>query len=81
MTMNCKQALQRLYEYLDGELTPETTDEVRRHIEICAACYPEVRTTTEFRDLLRRTADGQPLCPEPLRQRIAELLEEEAGPA
>lgn len=75
--ISCQEALQRLYEYLDGELTPEITEEVRRHIEICARCYPEVRATTEFRDALRRAARGQPLCPEPLRRRIGRMLEDE----
>jgi mycothiol system anti-sigma-R factor len=77
MTIGCQEALQRLYEYLDGELTPATTEEVRRHIELCAACYPEVRTATEFRDALQRAAAGQPLCPDALRRRIAEMLEAE----
>lgn len=77
MTIGCQEALQRLYEYLDGELTPETDAEVRRHIDICAACYPEVKSATEFRDALQRAARGQPLCPEPLRRRIAEMLEAE----
>ncbi|HUG40107.1 MAG TPA: zf-HC2 domain-containing protein [Longimicrobiales bacterium] len=76
-TMGCQQALQRLYEYLDGELTPETTEEVRRHIELCAGCYPEVKTATEFRDALQRAARGQPLCPDSLRRKVAEMLREE----
>ena len=77
MTIGCQEALKRLYEYLDGELTPETTAEVRRHIELCAACYPEVRMETEFRDALHRAAEGQPLCPESLRRKIAGILAEE----
>ena len=78
--IGCQEALQRLYEYLDGELTPETTEEVRRHIELCAGCYPEVKTTTEFRDALHRAAAGQPLCPESLRHRVAAMLKEEGLP-
>lgn len=77
MTIDCQEALRRLYEYLDDELTPETTAEVRRHIELCAACYPEVKSAAEFRDALQRAARGQPLCPESLRRRIAEMLEAE----
>ncbi|HSH46708.1 MAG TPA: zf-HC2 domain-containing protein [Longimicrobiales bacterium] len=76
--MNCQEALQRLYEYLDGELTPETSDEVRRHVDICAACYPEVKATREFREILHSAAEGQPLCPDPLRERIRQLLEQDA---
>ena len=81
MTIGCQEALQRLYEYLDGELTPETTAEVRRHIELCAGCYPEVRNATEFRDALHRAAQGQPLCPESLRRKIAAMLREESAPS
>jgi anti-sigma factor (TIGR02949 family) len=72
--IDCKEALRRLYEYLDGELTPENTAEVRRHIELCEGCYPEVRETTEFRDALHRAARGQPLCPDSLRRKVAEML-------
>lgn len=77
--IGCQEALQRLYEYLDGELTPASAQEVRHHIEVCEACYPGVRFTTEFRDALHRAARGQPVCPDALRKKIAGLLEQEAG--
>lgn len=77
-SIGCQEALQRLYEYLDGELNPENADEVRRHIELCEACYPEVKFTTGFRDAVRRAARGQPVCPDSLREKVARLLEEEA---
>jgi anti-sigma factor (TIGR02949 family) len=72
--ISCQEALERLYEYLDGELTPDTADEVQRHIEVCDACYPDVHFTTEFRDALHRAAHGQPAVPEALRTRVGELL-------
>ena len=75
--INCQEALARLYEYLDGELKPRSADEVRQHIEVCEACYPEVRFTTEFRDALHRAGQGQPVCPDELRRRIGELLRQE----
>lgn len=74
--ISCQEALERLYEYLDGELTPHAADEVRRHLALCQACYPEVRFTTEFHDALHRAARGQPVCPEALRKKIARMLEE-----
>jgi anti-sigma factor (TIGR02949 family) len=76
--IRCQEALERLYEYLDGELTPDTAGAVRHHLEICEACYPEVRFTTEFRDALRRAARGQPPCPRALREKVRRLLEERA---
>jgi anti-sigma factor (TIGR02949 family) len=76
--INCQEALERLYEYLDGELTPASADEVRHHVEVCEACYPEVKFTTEFRDALHRAARGQPVCPRSLREKVRRLLEESA---
>jgi mycothiol system anti-sigma-R factor len=75
--IGCQETLQRLYEYLDGELTAETTAEIRRHIERCQECYPEVRQTTAFRDALHRAARGQPVCPDSLRRKVAALLRRE----
>jgi anti-sigma factor (TIGR02949 family) len=77
--ISCQETLQRLYEYLDGELPPDSTAEVRRHIELCAGCYPEVKNIAEFRDALHRAAQGQPVCPDSLRRKVAELLGKE-GP-
>lgn len=77
-TISCQEALERLYEYLDGELTPESAEEVQRHVEVCDACYPEVKFTTQFRDALRRTARGQPGCPDSLRQKVGKLLDQES---
>lgn len=77
--ISCREALERLYEYLDGELTEDNAHEVRRHIDLCAACYPEVRLTTEFRDALQRAARGQPVCPDSLRDRVRSILEERTG--
>lgn len=77
--IGCAEALERLYEYLDGELTADSAEEVRRHVEVCDACYPEVKLTTEFRDALHRAAQGQPVCPDSLRRKVGRLLRDEAG--
>lgn len=77
--IGCREALEQLYEYLDGELAPGSADEVRRHLQVCDACYPQVRFTTEFRDALHRAASGQPVCPDALRQKVGRLLAEERG--
>jgi anti-sigma factor (TIGR02949 family) len=75
--ISCQEALQRLYEYLDGELAAEDTEEVRHHVEICARCYPEVRMTSELKEALERARQGQPCCPDGLRDRVARLLRDE----
>ena len=75
--ISCQDALERLYEYLDGELTPESADEVQRHIEVCDACYPDIKFTTEFRDAIQRAARRQPTVPDRLRRKVSQLLEAE----
>jgi anti-sigma factor (TIGR02949 family) len=72
--INCEDALERLFEYLDGELSRHDTDELRRHMEVCEACYPDMKFTTEFRDALHRAAQGQPVCPESLRSRVRAIM-------
>jgi len=73
-TITCRDALARLYEFLDGELTGEKAAEIRRHLEICEACYPDLCFGRAFRDALRRAAQGQAAAPEELRKKVAELL-------
>jgi anti-sigma factor (TIGR02949 family) len=37
--IDCQAAASRLYEYLDGELTPEAEASIRTHLEECAPCF------------------------------------------
>jgi hypothetical protein len=39
--MPCEHVLDRLWEYLDDELTPDDETKVTQHLEICNRCYPE----------------------------------------
>ncbi|MDF2772664.1 MAG: putative zinc-finger, partial [Geminicoccaceae bacterium] len=38
--LDCRTAVQQLWDYLDHELTPERMAEVRRHLERCGQCLP-----------------------------------------
>lgn len=35
---DCEEILEELYEFLDGELTPETKESIRRHLDGCLDC-------------------------------------------
>jgi anti-sigma factor (TIGR02949 family) len=78
-SISCHEALQRLHEYLDGELAAGDIPEVQRHIDICDGCYPEARITAQLREALKRAARGQPCCPDGLRDRVATMIRDEAG--
>lgn len=36
--MNCREAVEKLYGYLDRQLTEEETIEVQRHLDRCPSC-------------------------------------------
>lgn len=71
--IDCDEALERLYEFLDGELTPAGEQAVRRHLKACAPClrlYDFERAYLRFLTA-RAAARGAP--PE-MRRRILERL-------
>lgn len=75
----CRDAVARLYEYLDGELSPEVAEAIRKHFEACQSCYPQLCYCQAFQEALRRAADCQPCAPEHLRRRLADLLRAEGA--
>ncbi len=77
----CSAALERLYEYIDGELTPEVHVEIRQHLEECAPCLSEHDLEQAVKTLLARSCHDK--APEHLRSRILVRITEvraELGP-
>ena len=78
--MDCQEALDRLYEFLDGELTPDAAAAVREHLEACAGCvglYDFERAYLRFLEARTRAVGA----PAHVRHRILqELFGEEAQP-
>ncbi len=66
---DCREVLDRLYEYLDGELTHTDTDRIRQHLEECSPCLSEYGLEEALRALLRRCCACEP-APAELRARI-----------
>ncbi len=74
----CDEASARLFEYLDGELEGVSEEEVRRHLEVCEACYPRVQFERHFREALQRSQEGGRVS-ESLRERVLQALAEDEG--
>lgn len=72
-TITCHDALERLQEYLDGELVPASREEVEVHFEICERCYPHLRLEERFRERVLSALRG-PEMPETLRSRVLQTL-------
>ena len=54
--MRCRQLIDKISEYIDGELDPELVRELERHLEHCEDCRIVVDTT--HKTVRRMCADG-----------------------
>ena len=71
--MNCRQVASRLYEYLDGELTPEMAARIRDHLADCAPCFSRFSFEEAFLRVLQARNAGRGAPPD-LRRRILDRL-------
>ncbi len=67
--IDCQEALERLYDYLDGELTAVRTEEVREHLKSCAPCMALSSFESAFLRFLEARTRAQS-APEELKRRI-----------
>jgi mycothiol system anti-sigma-R factor len=71
--IDCEEALHRLFEYVDTELSAESRREMEQHLERCRTCYSrlefEKRMKTHIADL------GGEAVPPAFEQRIRKALE------
>lgn len=75
--ITCREALERVQEYLDGELDTVSHAEVAHHFSMCQRCYPHLRLEERFKELLHRSQEEES-CPEGVRARVMELLASQA---
>ncbi len=71
--IDCHEAAQRLYAFLDGELTPDLEAAIRRHLELCTGCfglYDFERAYLRFLEARTRAVGA----PAPVRRRILDEL-------
>ncbi|MGD0320129.1 MAG: mycothiol system anti-sigma-R factor [Acidimicrobiales bacterium] len=74
--IDCNETLYRLYTYLDGELTEERRQEIKRHLDECEACFDAFDFEADLRILIAQRCKDH--VPNALRERVLEaLLEEE----
>jgi anti-sigma factor (TIGR02949 family) len=73
-TMDCTEALSRLWEYIDGALGPDEAATFRAHLDRCFGCGAAERFDRAFLELLAR----QRACraPAELVVRLRRLLHE-----
>jgi mycothiol system anti-sigma-R factor len=76
---DCKEAVERLYHFLDGELTDERRAMIQRHLDACSDCIEAFEFELELRTAIARGC--QEAVPESLRVRVFRAIwEERSGP-
>lgn len=68
----CQEVIAQLWEYIDGELTPERAERIREHLEMCERCYPQYDFQRTFRAFLRKQSEHP--APRGLRRRVFQML-------
>jgi anti-sigma factor (TIGR02949 family) len=76
--ISCIEALERVHEFLDGEMEEADAADVAHHFRICQKCYPHLRLEERFREALLR-AQAAERCPEEVRAQVMEVLGAEAA--
>ena len=69
---DCGQAIEKLYTFLDGELTDERRVEIRQHLDDCSPCLEAFDFEAELRIMISVRCRDE--VPETLRVRVAAAL-------
>jgi anti-sigma factor (TIGR02949 family) len=71
--IDCDAVMRQLWDYLDGELTPERSETIRAHVSMCARCNPHIEFERRFLQALER-AQRDFANPAALRDRVLAAL-------
>ena len=77
--VSCDETIERLYIYLDGELTEQRRIEIARHLDLCGPCVGAYGFESELRKLVANRCQDR--VPDALRDRVARALREESASA
>jgi len=73
--IDCLEAIDNLYAYLDGELDDEKTlAKFRNHLGHCRSCYSRSQMEEMLNERIQKSGKGQ--APESLQNRLRHLIDE-----
>jgi len=73
--VNCDETIERLYSYLDGELTEERRREIALHLDLCGPCVDAFGFESELRKVIANRCRDH--VPDTLIDRVASALHDE----
>lgn len=68
----CKDSINLLLDYLDGELTPEDTQHLREHLQGCSPCVDFLRTYRATPGLCKKALAQK--MPQEMSSKLTEFL-------
>lgn len=76
--LSCSEALERIQEFMDGELTGMSRAEVEAHFDVCTRCYPHLTLEKNFRERVKAALDAEGM-PDDCRERVLSRLRADEG--
>jgi anti-sigma factor (TIGR02949 family) len=70
---SCEEAIKRLNDYLDHELSPEERQDVVKHLTICKPCLERFHFEENLVVSLRQKV-AERICPNGLRDRLSKII-------
>lgn len=71
--IDCLEAIELLYAYLDGELDDKELAKYEHHMGHCRSCYSRSELETELNKRIQTSGKGE--APEALQDRLRHLIE------
>jgi anti-sigma factor (TIGR02949 family) len=71
--IDCREAVRRMWAYLEHELGATPTEEFETHLETCQRCCGELEFSRHLREMVA-AKEGAPAMPPELRSRVELLL-------
>jgi anti-sigma factor (TIGR02949 family) len=72
--LDCQAVIDRLFDYIDGELTEENKLALKNHLDLCKQCFDRIQFEFILREKMKNKTHV--CCPEKLRRRIQILIEQ-----
>ncbi|MBM6405241.1 mycothiol system anti-sigma-R factor [Phycicoccus sp. CSK15P-2] len=70
---DCSEVLHHIYEYLDGEMSPEDVKRVAKHLAECRPCLAEHDLDAAVKQVVKRSCPEQ-VAPEVVRMQVVQRI-------
>lgn len=71
--IDCLEAIELLYAYLDGELDDEQLEKYEHHMGHCRSCYSRSELEVALNNRIKKSAKGE--APQALQNRLRHLID------